>query len=468
MQKKIQWRIFLVVLSVVVLLALVAIPLYLWQSANHHTEAKTSSQPSSAFVTRSGSHLVLNGQPFRFAGPNIYWLGLDTDGHSELYPSHFRVDDALITAAAMGATVVRAHTLGISVGCPLCVEPTRGSFNESALQHIDYAIQAARAHHLRLIIPLVDNWRYYHGGKHTFTDWRHVDAETLFYADKSVISDFESYIEHILNRVNSYTGIAYKNDPTIMAWESGNEISPSTSWTKTISGYIKSIDANHLVMDGSKSANAADLALNTIDMFTQHYYPLSTSLLESDAQVAAYQHKVFVAGEYDWTGTRGGDALSSFLPDIEQHSEIAGDLYWSLFGHNDTYGYTQHDDGYTLHYASDTQDRRVRRQALRAHAYAMSKQPMHALPAPGVPLITSISGNTISWRGADIAVHYSLERSTHGANGPWTVICRQCATDNDTPWTDDQQPKGNNWYRVQAYNQDGIAGPYSPSATGNI
>src|SRR6478752_752816 len=32
---------------------------------------------TSAFVQRDGTHLTLNGKPFRFAGPNLYWLGLD-------------------------------------------------------------------------------------------------------------------------------------------------------------------------------------------------------------------------------------------------------------------------------------------------------------------------------------------------------------------------------------------------------
>ncbi len=50
------------------------------------------------FVTRSGSQLLLHGQPFRFAGPNIYWLGLDGNTGSVAYPTHFRVDDALATA----------------------------------------------------------------------------------------------------------------------------------------------------------------------------------------------------------------------------------------------------------------------------------------------------------------------------------------------------------------------------------
>ena len=146
------------------------------------------------FVTRSGSQLLLHGQPFRFAGPNIYWLGLDGNTGSVAYPTHFRVDDALATAQDMGATVVRAHTLGISVGCSLCVEPSLGVFNDEAMKHIDYAIKSAHDHGIRLIIPLTDNWRYYHGGIHVFTDWRSLSATYLFFVNATVISDFKHYV----------------------------------------------------------------------------------------------------------------------------------------------------------------------------------------------------------------------------------------------------------------------------------
>ena len=82
-------------------------------------------QAVSGFVTRSGNQLRLNNQPFRFSGPNIYWLGLDEHAASGIdYPTEYRVNDALETAREMGATVVRSH-LAISTGCPKCVEPTR-------------------------------------------------------------------------------------------------------------------------------------------------------------------------------------------------------------------------------------------------------------------------------------------------------------------------------------------------------
>ncbi len=425
---------------------------------------KTQKQQNitSQFVTRSGSELLLDGHFFRFAGANIYWLGLDENVGGVAYPTQFRVQDALATAQAMGATVIRAHTLGISVGCSLCIEPSLDVFNDIAMQHIDYAIKEAHAYGLRLIIPLVDNWHYYHGGKHTFTDWRHLTTEDAFFTHPTVINDFEKYVAHILNHINIYTGIAYKNDPTIMAWETGNEINPPVQWTKRIVDYIKGIDHHHLVMDGSRNINSEALLLPNVDMYTSHYYPISIKLFQQAMQSVIHAHKVFIVGEYDWSGKNGGDSLINFLAAIE-HSTASGDLYWSLFAHNDTYGYVEHNDHYTLHYPGDTEDMRKRVQALVIHAYQMRGIVEPLLPAPGSPLITNISGNNIAWRGTAVAAVYTLERSSISPNGPWTVICKQCATDNSTPWSDPSMPlTGTIWYRVKGYNLEGIAGPYSP------
>jgi hypothetical protein len=77
----------------------------------------------------------------------------------------------------------------------------------------------------------------HHGGKHNFTDWRGLSDENQFYTNPLVISDFEQYISVLLNHINSYNGIAYKNDPTILAWETGNELSAPAHWVQTIATY---------------------------------------------------------------------------------------------------------------------------------------------------------------------------------------------------------------------------------------
>src|SRR5271167_2428112 len=136
-----------VLLMVLLLVALTALPA---AAQTAHTEN---------FVQRAGAKLTLSGEPFRYSGPNIEWLGLEGYGpHDPMgprYPSRFEIDDAFTTAAEMGAKVVRAQTIGDTVGCPLCIEPEQGKFNASAFQASDYALAVAAQHNMRLIIPLV-------------------------------------------------------------------------------------------------------------------------------------------------------------------------------------------------------------------------------------------------------------------------------------------------------------------------
>src|SRR3989442_20597 len=233
---------------------------------------------STGFVTRSGTRLILNRQPFRFAGANIHWLALDD---STTYPSQFRVNDALDAAKEMGLTVIRSHDLGISTGCPNCIEPALGVFNETALEHVDYVIKAAADRGLRLIIPLTDNWHYPAGGKHNFTDWRGISDENQFYYNPQVFSDFETYTRTLLNRVNIYTGIAYKDDPTIIRWKTGNELQPPTSWTQAISTYIKRVDKNHLIIDGRAGIDPNAARLTNVDILSDHYYPKSIASMNA-------------------------------------------------------------------------------------------------------------------------------------------------------------------------------------------
>lgn len=67
--------------------------------------------------------------------------------------------EVLAAAVAMGATTIRAHSCGISVGpnTPYNLEPKLGVFNGSAWDARDYALFAAREYGLRVILPLTDN-----------------------------------------------------------------------------------------------------------------------------------------------------------------------------------------------------------------------------------------------------------------------------------------------------------------------
>jgi hypothetical protein len=406
--------------------------------------------PVTGFVTRSGTKLLLNGRAFRFAGPNIYWLGL-AEVPNVHYPSAFQVADALATARLMGATVVRAGTLGFSTGCALCIEPSRDHFNETALQHVDFALKTAHDQGIRLILPLTDNSYYAAGGKRDYTTWRGITDERAFFTDPRAIADFEQFIDVMINRVNSYTGIAYKDDPTILAWETGNELDAPPAWVDTISTYIKQKDQHHLVVDGNWGRNQLtdDLPLPNCDIYSIHEYPMSVAYLKTAAGQTEAAGKAFLVGEFGWSnkdkyGQPAGDSLASYLSAIEAQSVVAGDLYWDLYPHSDDHGYVWHNDEpgvnpFTLHYPGDNIDMRTRSQLLRGHAFRMQGLPVAPPPPPDAPLITdvrSVTGrNEIAWRGVAGADTYTVERAPSAA-GPWIVICARCATDYMTPWVD--------------------------------
>jgi hypothetical protein len=459
--------------------------------------AEVGTSPSASYVTRSGDKLMLNGKVFRFSGANIYWGGLN-DENGLGYPSQSGVNAALQTVADMGGTVVRCQTCGISTGNPQSVEPSLGQFNTTALDHIDYFVAEAAKYGIRLDIPLVDAYNYYIGGYRNFTDWLGLYSPSdcpsaacasQFYTNPKAIAAFEQYISELLNHVNIYTGVANKNNPTIMSWETGNEMpyglggaAEYTKWTGTISAYIKSIAPHQLVMDGSLGIDPGDLKLPDVDIEDQHFYPMNNSLLASEASQTAAAGKALVVGEYAWNTSD----LPSFLSLIDSTSSISGDLYWDLLPPNDDWGFEEHYDGYQVHYPGDSSDvisagvtppvTAASSDAplvaqLRSHAYAMAGTAAPAYAVPAAPVITNVervasatagSGNIVEWQGVAGAASYRVQWSTAGATGPWTLAGSVSATDA-TPWLDSGASAGPNlWYRVTAVNPGGVDGP--PSA----
>lgn len=322
----------------------------------------------SSFVTRSGSTLQLNGQTFRFSGANAYWMGLDDnirDGNgSPTYPTQYRVRNAFSGAVTMKANVLRTHTLGISVGCANCIEPSLGNFNDAAFQSIDYAVQQAGVNHIKLIIPLTDQWRYYHGGKWNFVHWAsqagvagvtdtksdlsrnagndygssstEKEIEQQFYTNSTIQGYYKDYISHILNHVNQYTGVALKNDPTVLAWETGNELFDApTSWTQMIASHIKNtVGAKQLVADGSAASglhtSSGALTATDVDIIGNHFYDypsgLDTAWMAQDANLVKQNNKAYMVGEYGWSIS----GRSNFLSALLNNSAVSGDLYWAL------------------------------------------------------------------------------------------------------------------------------------------
>jgi Cellulase (glycosyl hydrolase family 5)/Carbohydrate binding domain (family 11) len=408
------------------------------------------------FVTRDGSDLLLKNKPFRMSGTNIYWMGLDENVGGVDYPTYFRIKNALDTAAEMGVNVVRSHMMtstGQNDQNPLAIMPSLGQYNEEAFKTVDFAIAYAGSLGIRLILPLTDEWSYYHGGHRDFTTPLGLQPAD-FYTNPDAIAAYQDYVTMILERTNSLTGVKYTEDPTIMAWELGNELEGMTlEWINQQVDLINEEAPNQLVAAGRRFDIDPDtLTAPELDIVDVHYYPPTAEKVAVHAEAVTNADKVYIAGEYGSTS-----ASPELLEAAAANPDVAGMFFWSLFGHNDTGGYVPHDDGFTLHYPGQTQKEVSQVQSIQNYGAAIGTKP--GTVKLDTPLITSIENksgiNSISWRGVAGAGNYIVERSTDGTT--WVPLTEQPVTAAASPLTDAESPD-NSSYRVIAVKPDGTLG----------
>lgn len=365
-----------------------------------------------SYVVRKGTELQLGGKHWTSSGANVYWLGLDQNvippaGQpfyaplNASYPTKGRTTEIMNTLVTMGAHTIRSQTLGVSVGNPLSLEPALDVFNDAAFDSIDWAVYQAREHGLRIFAPLIDNYDYYHGGKFDFLRFRGINISSTaspisplvmqFYTNRTIVNDFKNYIYHLLTHVNQYTGLSYAEDPTIFAYETGNELGGPVfgdedvpvEWTNEICSYIKQLGPQKLCIDGTYGVNKTHLGIASVDIYSDHFYPLNLTKLEDDIALVESADKVYIAGEYDWTGNDPTPSLQSFYDIIEARQNmsspvIAGDLFWSLFMHDvpDCEIFVNHTDGYTLQYGNplNTAHNNTQISTIRQHFFKMQNE----------------------------------------------------------------------------------------------
>lgn len=340
--------------------------------------------PGKEFVTREGDRFMLDGKPFVAAGSNNY---------RPMFLQPAVVDQIMAAAADNHHAVLRAWAFN-AIGDPddptTSIDPQNATtyfqywdtatgapaVNEGAngLEQLDYMVASAKEHGVKLVLPLVNNWGPF-GGMDQYVQWAGLEFHGDFYTDETVRGWYEDWVEHLLNRMNTITGVAYKDEPTIMAWELANEARCTasgkyeagpdcttetvTAWAAEMSQLVRSIDPNHLIgfggegffcedgergdghwaYDCSQGVDARAIAeLEDIDMVGLHVYPdhWDTSvdwseqyILDHVALAAEVDKPVFI-GELGWRGdTPRSTVFSQWLTSyFAEGGDVA--LYWLM------------------------------------------------------------------------------------------------------------------------------------------
>ncbi len=434
------------------------------------------------FVRRDGDVLRDGDREFRFLSfniPNLHYVEDDMRFDQSMpfrLPDAFEIDDALGSIEQIGGQVVRTYTLAVKKADDPPELPRYilgpGQFNEEAFKTLDQVVAAAHRHRVRLIIPFVDQWSWW-GGTAELAAFRGKKPEEVW-IDPQVIQDFKDIITFVVNRVNTVTGVRYRDDKAILAWETGNELHSPPAWTKQIVAHIKSLDSQHLVLDGThrEVLLASSLEDSNVDLVQTHHYEkdpraMIGHILES-AKMATGKKPYFV-GEFGFLGT---EALSVVM-DAVRDRRLTGALLWSLRYHSRDGGFYWHHepaggDWFKAYHwpgfaSGEKYDEQRLMRLVRERAFAIQGVTVPPLPKPQPPRLLSVTeGGQMTWQGSVGAASYDVERA-EGANGPWTVVgagVSDAQVQYRPLFVDESVQPGKTYhYRVAARNLSGASEP---------
>ena len=402
---------------------------------------KAARQGFENFVRRDGDVLKEGDREFRFLSfniPNLHYVEDDMrfeQGMPFRLPDAFEIDDALGTIEQMGGQVVRMYALSVKKPDDPPELPRHilgpGQFNEQAFVALDQVLAAAHRHRVRVIIPFIDQWSWW-GGTTELARYRGKKPEE-FWTDPQVIEDYKAIVAYVVKRENTITRVPYCDDKAILAWETGNELHSTPEWTKQIAAYIKSLDSQHLVVDGTHRQVLLPSSLDdpSVDFVQTHHYekdPREMIAHITESVKMAQGKKPYHLGEFGFLGT---EALCAVM-DTVRDRKLAGALLWSL-------RYRSRDGGFYWHHEpaggdyfkayhwpgfeiGEKYDERRLMQFVRERAFAIRGLTLPPSAEPKAPrLLTVSSGGQMSWQGSVGAACYDVQRAV-AAKGPWATV----------------------------------------------
>ncbi|KAG5569221.1 hypothetical protein H5410_058987 [Solanum commersonii] len=233
------------------------------------------------------------------SGLFLLFLALACEANS-WFIGRYKVTEVLKDTSIAGLSVCR--TWVFSDGGDRALQISPGVYDERVFQGLDFVIAEAKKYGVRLILSL-----------------------------------------KVVTRLNSITKVAYKDDPTIMAWELMNEPCDLADysgknvngWVQDMASFVKSLDNKHLLEVGMEGFYGDSIPER------KSVNPDARNILK----------KPLVLAEFG-KSSRGQGSRDIFMSSVyrnvynlaKEGGTMGGNLVWQLMAH----GMENYDDGYCI------------------------------------------------------------------------------------------------------------------------
>ncbi|MHA4846185.1 cellulase family glycosylhydrolase [Flavitalea antarctica] len=447
----------------------------------------TQATPFRDFITRKGDRLYDGQKIFRFVGVNAPNINGHYDGYKNTNPESgyvydpielsFEMESYFKDMAQMGVTVFRNWGITVSDGSNEYESLVTGpnTYNETAFRRIDKMLELCNKYNIRVILCLVKENRFW-GGTDAFSK---LHGGGNYYTDPAPKQGFKQLLDTMVRRINYYTGKAYKDDKSILAWEFGNEVPNSqVEWINEMANYLKKIDPHHLIADPRRANGVEQLTklvddvLNrckNIDFVKTRQYPNYKGTVDELWAVCAGRIPMIIDEFQEM------DRFTGILERVQQ-TGTSGALLWSLMkyqykggigGHALFHSYSWGGSRWPGFNSGAYFNEEKNLHQIRNFAYKIRDEKVPPLPAPeGTPFLFNSSEKNaaaLKWRGTPGARYYVVERAS-SRKGPWKDVSGDIDISFDLyfypMFTDSSATTGSGYYyRVRGKNASGITNP---------
>ncbi len=279
----------------------------------------------SGFVSVKGRHFQLDGKPYYYAGANLwYGMYLGSPGKTGDRARLARELDQLASQGVMNLRVLavsEASTLKRAVTPAVVQGPMQ--IDDTLWQGLDYLLDQMARRDMKAVLYVNNFWQW-SGGMSSYLAWStgkpamdpdatgdwngFMENSASFYRDAKAQEAFRFTLKKLLTRKNGVNGRAYRDDPTIMAWQLANEPRPGkdgnstyfgafTKWIDDTAGYIKTLAPKQLVSTGNEgwmgTAGSKELyekahASKHVDYLTFHMWAPNWSWYDAKKPATTY------------------------------------------------------------------------------------------------------------------------------------------------------------------------------------